>query len=137
MNGLTALIEQFTLPELARVLRRSVLVSLALATIAFVVALFVSSPLASLGICLGLGLGILNIRLVTAQTAKVATTSPARPVRALASMTIVRLGVMTAVVIGLAIVSVPLGMGTILGVMIFYLAFIGNLIGVALRHKAA
>lgn len=135
MNGMGALLEQFTLPDLTRVLRRSVLVAIGLATIAFIVALFVSSPLASLGICLGLLLGILNIRMVTTQTARVTTNVPARPVRALASMTIVRLAILTAAVIGLAIVSVKLGMGTVIGIMIFYFAFIGNLVAVAAGHR--
>lgn len=137
MNSLNGLLEQFTLPELSRVLKRSVLVAIGLAVIAFIVALFASSPLAALGVCLGIGLGILNIRLVTSQTARVTTSAPAHPMRSLGAMTIVRLAVLTAVVIGLAIVSVSLGMGTVVGVMIFYFAFIGNLVAVALKHKAA
>jgi hypothetical protein len=135
MSSLAGMLQQFTLPELSRVLRRSVLISILLATVAFVVALFLSSPLTSLGICLGLVIGVANIRLVTSQTARVTANSPSRPIRAMASLTVVRLGVLTAVIIGLAIVSVKLGMGTVLGVMLFYFSFVGNLVAVALGHR--
>jgi hypothetical protein len=135
MNSLGAMLEQFTLPELSRVLRRSILVAVGLATVAFVVALFVCSPLTSLGICLGLVLGIVNIRLVTSQTARVTTNNPEKPVRALASMTILRLGALTAIVIVLGIVAVSLAMGTVLGVMLFYFSFIGNLVVIAIGHS--
>jgi hypothetical protein len=135
MNSLSGILDQFTLPELSRVLRRSVLVAVFLATVAFIVTLFASWPLASLGISLGLLFGIFNIRLVTSQTARVTSQNPARPVRAMASLTIVRLGALTAVIFGLAVASVQLGIGTVFGVMIFYFSFIGNLVAIAVGHS--
>ncbi len=50
-------------------------------------------------------------------------------------MTLVRLGVITVIAIGLAIVSKPLGMGTIAGVAVFYVIFIGNIVGLMVRHQ--
>jgi hypothetical protein len=137
MNSLAPLLEQFTLPEISTVLRRTVLIGLAVGVVAFVTTLFLGQALGGLGACIGLALGLVNIRLITSQTAKVTREQPARPIRALASMTLLRLGVITVIAIGLAIVSKPLGLGTIFGVALFYLIFIANIAGLMVRHKGA
>lgn len=136
MNGLAPLLEQFTLPEISRVLKRTVFAALGVGVVAVIATLFLSAPLFGLGVCIGLGAGLMNIRLITSQTAKVTAAAPEKPARALASMTIVRLGITTVVVIGLAIIAKALGLGAAAGLCVFYFVFVMNIISMMVRHKA-
>ncbi|MHB8244677.1 MAG: ATP synthase subunit I [Acidimicrobiales bacterium] len=135
MNSLGPLLEQFSLPEISSVLKRTVFAALGLGVIAVVATLFLANPLFGLGVCIGLGLGLMNIRMITNQTARVTQMKPAKPVRALASMTLARLGITTAGVIVLFIMSRWLGFGTAAGLCLFYLLFVGNIVGMMVRHK--
>jgi len=137
INGLAGLVEQFTLPELTRVLRRTVLAAVLVGIVALVVALLLSHAAFGFGCCIGLGLGLANIRLVTRQTARVSNSGTTKPVRALASLTLVRLGVTTAVVVVLAVVVTSLGLGAVAGIAVFYFLFLANLIGQVLKHRGA
>jgi hypothetical protein len=137
MNSLGPLLEQFSLPEISSVLKRTVFTALGFGVVAVVATLFVSQPLFGLGVCIGLGLGLLNIRMVTNQTARVTQLQPAKPVRALASMTLARLGITTVCVIVLFIASRWLGFGTAAGLCLFYLLFVGNIIAMMVRHKVS
>ena len=58
---------------LAKVLRRTVVSALIVGGGAIIVALFVSAPLAALGIVIGLGMAIVNLRFLDAGVAKVQT----------------------------------------------------------------
>lgn len=135
MNSLGPLLEQFSLPEISRVLRRTIFAALGIGVVAVVATLFVSQPLFGLGVCIGLALGLMNIRMVTTQTARVTQLQPAKPVRALASMTLARLGITTVCVIVLFMASRWLGFGTAGGLCLFYLLFVGNIIAMMVRHK--
>jgi hypothetical protein len=137
MNSLGPLLEQFSLPEISSVLKRTVFTALGFGVVAVVATLFVAQPLFGLGVCIGLGLGLLNIRMVTNQTARVTQLQPAKPVRALASMTLARLGITTVCVIVLFIASRWLGFGTAAGLCLFYLLFVGNIIAMMVRHKVS
>ncbi|MGO9197317.1 MAG: hypothetical protein ACLQK4_09335 [Acidimicrobiales bacterium] len=135
MNSLGALLEQFSLPEISSVLKRTVFAALGIGVVAVVATLFVSQPLFGLGVCIGLGLGLMNIRMITNQTARVTQLQPSSPVRMLATMTLARLGITTIAVILLFIASRWLGFGTAAGLCLFYLLFVGNIIGMMVRHK--
>lgn len=135
MNSLAGILEQFSLPELTRVLRRTALCAVALAVIGFVVAALLSESTFGWGLCIGLGLGLLNIRLVTLQTVKVSESKVTKPLRALASLTLARLAVTTAVVVGLAIIVTSLGLGAVAGIALFYGTFLANLIIGVFRER--
>ncbi|MHB1988603.1 MAG: hypothetical protein ACYCSF_11575 [Acidimicrobiales bacterium] len=137
MNSLAALLEQFSLPELTRVLRRTALWAVAFAVVGLVVSAFLSAAIFGWGLCIGLGLGLLNIRLVTVQTVKVSESKVTKPIRALASLTLARLAVTTAVVVGLAILVTSLGLGAVAGIAAFYGVFLVNLIVGVLRQRGA
>ncbi|MGH9302869.1 MAG: hypothetical protein ACRDZ5_00495 [Acidimicrobiales bacterium] len=137
INGLAGLVEQFTLPELRRVLRHTVLCGIAAGVICLVLAVLFSEAVFGLGICVGLGLGLGNIRLVTLQTAKVSEKKLARPIRALASLTIARLAITTVIVILLTVLVTPLGIGSVAGIALFYMLFVVILIASVLRHRGA
>jgi hypothetical protein len=117
------------LPTLTRMMRRTMLMSLAVGAGAVIVAFMVAPPLAGLGIALGLGLAILNLRAMDAGVAKVETKGTTnRKVlrRLLGTRTATRLAVITAIAIGLVLLSPPLGMGVIIGLVIFQLVFVMN-----------
>lgn len=135
MSSFAALLEQFSVPELTRVMRRTALCAVALGVAALVVAVLVHHAAFGGGLALGLGLGLANIRLVTLQTAKVSESKPRRPIRALASFTLARLAVTTAIVVAIALVSTAIGIGAVGGIALFYLVFIANLLLGLLRPK--
>ena len=136
MNSLTALLEQFSLPELTKVLRYTALSSAVIGIAALVTSAFLSAAVFGWGVCLGLGLGLGNIRLVTLQTAHVSERKVAKPIRSLASLTLVRLAVTTAIVVVLAALVTSLGLGAVAGIAVFYGIFLVSLIVTILRHRS-
>jgi hypothetical protein len=114
---------------LAKVLRRTVVSALIVGGGAIIVALFVSKPLAAVGIVLGLGMAVLNFRFLDAGVAKVQTKGETdRKVlrRALGTKTVTRLGVITVIAVGLLFLNGPLGIGCVVGLVIFQIIFVLN-----------
>lgn len=136
MDRLASLFEQLTLPEVAQLLRRTALTALGAAILAIALSVVLSHPLVGAGICIGLGLGLVNIRLIIRSVAKVNAEGPPKPSRVLAGRAISRLAMTTVVVIGLMIASVSLGIATAGGIAIFYLVLIINLLVALLRPGA-
>jgi len=114
---------------LAKVLRRTTVSALIVGAGAFVIALVLSQPWAGLGIVIGLGLAILNLRFLDAGVAKMqAKGGTDRKVlrRAMGTKSVTRLGVITLIAIGLLVLNGPLGIGTVVGLVIFQLVFVVN-----------
>src|SRR3984957_20028951 len=89
---------------LAKVLRRTIVSALIGGGGAIIIALFVSAPLAAVGIAVGLGMAILNLRFLDAGVAKVQTTGETSKKalrRAMGTKSVTRLGVITVIAIGL------------------------------------
>jgi hypothetical protein len=135
MDRLTTLFEQLSLPEVARILRRTAFSGIGIGVVALGVAAAVSHVLVGVGICIGLGIGLLNVRLITRSVAKVNAAALERPRRALASKTLFRLGATTLLIIGLMLASVSLGIGSAGGVALFYFALLANLLRELLRSN--
>ena len=134
MDRLTALFEQFSLPEIERLMRRTVFAAIGLGVVAFGVSIVLSHVLAGLGIVVGLAVGLINIRLITRSVARVTAQAPNRPNRVLAGRAVSLLALTTLIVIALALISVSLGIGTAGGIAIFYLLLVVNLV-VSLLHQ--
>ncbi len=114
---------------LQKLLRRTVLMSLVVGGIAIIVALAVSPPLSALGIVMGLGLAILNLRFLDAGVAKVESTGEGSGKvirRMLRTKTAWRLALITLVVVGLMVLYAPLGVGMVIGLVIFQALFVAN-----------
>lgn len=137
MDRLAALFEQLPLPEITRLLRRTAFAGIGVGVVALVLAVVLGHPLVGLGACIGLALGIVNIRLVTASVARVNAHPVARPRRVLASQTLTRLAITTVVVVGLLVASVQLGFGTAGGLALFYLLLLVSLVQAILKQGAA
>jgi len=114
---------------LAKVLRRTTVSALIAGGGAVIVALFVSSPLAAVGIVVGLGMAILNLRFLDAGVAKVQTKGETNKKvlrRAMGTKSVTRLGVITVIAIGLLFLDGALGIGTVIGLVIFQVLFRGQ-----------
>jgi hypothetical protein len=114
---------------LAKVLRRTVVSALIVGVGAIIIALLLSQPWAALGIFIGLGLAILNLRFLDAGVAKVQTKGETdRKVlrRAMGTKSVTRLAVITVICIGLLFLNGPLGIGSVLGLVIFQILFVVN-----------
>lgn len=128
MDRLAALFEQFSIPEIARLLRRAVFGAVGVAIVALVVSAVVNHALAGVGISIGLGIGLVNIRMITRSISKISASDVERPKRAIASRALYRLIGTTVVVIGFMLISTTLGISTAGGIAIFYLILVANLV---------
>ena len=114
---------------LVKVLRSTTVSALIVGGGAIVVALFVSSPLAAVGIVIGLAMAIVNLRFLDAGVAKVQTkgeTSTKAVRRAMGTKSVTRLGIITVIAIGLMFLDGALGIGAVVGLVIFQLVFVLN-----------
>lgn len=137
MDRLAALLEQLPLPEIARLMRRTAFASLGVGVAALIVSIALSHPLAGLGACIGLALGLINIRLVTTSVVRVNQRNLEHPKRVLAAGTLFRLGVTTVIVVGLMFASSQLGLASAGGIAVFYFLFVVSLLKSLLRGAQA
>ncbi len=118
---------------LARLLRRTTLSAVIVGFVGFVVALVFATPLAALGVALGVALAIVNLRFLDHQAAKVElqgeqSTKAVR--RQLGGRTTLRLAAVTVVVIGFVLVNAPLGIGIVAGLVLYQIVFVMNVMRV-------
>ena len=114
---------------LAKVLRRTIVSSLIGGGGGIIVALLLSAPFAALGIVIGLGMAIVNLRFLDAGVAKIQTKGEVnRKVlrRAMGTKSVTRLAVITVIAIGLMFLNGGLGIGAVIGLVIFQLFFVLN-----------
>ena len=137
MNRLTDLFEQFSLLEITLILRRTALIGAALGVVALVTTALLSHVLIGLGVVIGLALGLANIRLVTMSIAKAGESAGSRVKKIIASNTLLRLGVTTAVIFALVFLVRDLGMGALGGVAVFYFVFVANVMRALFQQGVA
>ena len=128
MDRFVSLFEQLSLPEIERLLHRTVFSAIGVGVVGLGVTALLSHVLVGLGLCIGLGVGLINIRLVTRSVARVNAQQVDKPTRVLATRTLTRLGITTVVVLALMFASVSVGLGTAGGVALFYFVLLANLV---------
>ena len=116
----------FALPDLARVSRRTVLAGLVFGLVGLVVCLSLGAPLTGLGLCIGLGLGLVNFRMVQRSVAKVGARGDENPKRPLAANTVGRLAVISVLALALLFLSFDLGLGVMVGLAAFQFLLLLN-----------
>jgi hypothetical protein len=136
MERLAEVLGQLDLPEISRMLRRTVFAALGVGLAALVILSVVGYALAGLGACIGLVLGIVNIRLVMSTASRLNASGATKIRRPMAMNTLSRLGITTVIAIGLVVVNLRLGMGVLGGVAVFYLLFVVSLVVTLLRQGA-
>jgi len=126
-------LENLPANTLPRLLRRTTLSTIAVGIVAFIATLFLAPPLAALGVALGVGLSILNLRFLDAQAARVElrgeqSTKAVR--RQLGGRTTGRLAIITVIVVGLVFLNAPLGIGSVAGLVLYQIVFVVNVLRV-------
>lgn len=127
------MLENLPTNTLPRLLRRTTLSAIIVGFVAFVIALFVAPPLSALGLIIGVGLAIVNLRFLDRQAARVelqGEQSSKAVRRQLGGKTIGRLAVMTAVVLLLVWLDAPLGIGIVAGLVLYQIVFVANVLRV-------
>jgi hypothetical protein len=126
-------LENLPTNTLPRLLRRTTLSAIVVGLVGFVVAVIVAPPLAALGVALGVGLAILNLRFLDHQAARVelrGEQSSKAVRRQLGGKTTGRLIIMTIVVLALVWLNAPLGIGIVTGLVLYQIVFVVNVLRV-------
>ncbi|MGH8980960.1 MAG: ATP synthase subunit I [Acidimicrobiales bacterium] len=118
--------EQSKLPDVAAVARRTTLGALVVGVVGLVALLFFDQPWAALGLCIGLGMGMANFRLIVRSVVKVGKRAQANKRRPLAMNTLSRLMLMTVIALVLVWFVTPLGFGIIGGLALFQFILLAN-----------
>lgn len=123
------MLENLPTDTLPRLLRRTTLSAIIVGALGFIVALILAPPLAALGVVVGVGMAIMNLRFLDGQAAKVElrgeqNTKAIR--RQLGGKTTARLAVMTVVVLIVVFLNAPLGIGIVSGLVLYQLVFVAN-----------
>ena len=116
----------FSLPNLPDVSRRTMGATLVFGAAALVAAFSFGHLLVGVGACIGLGMGLLNFRLIGVSVDKVTAMDVDNPKRPLAVNTLGRMGVITVIALGLTFLSKPLGFGVLGGLAAFQIILIVN-----------
>ena len=127
------MLENLPPDTLPRLLRRTTLSAIVVGLVGFLVALFVAPALAALGVVLGVGLAIVNLRFLDRQASRVElrgeqSTKAVR--RQLGGRTTARLAVVTVLVIGCVFLNAPLGIGIVAGLVLYQIVFVMNVMRV-------
>lgn len=118
--------ERFQLPDVALVARRTMVTALIVGVVGLAALLFFNQTWGALGLCIGIGLGIGNFRLILRSVMKVGRRVEGNTRRPLAMNTLGRLMAMTVVALVLAWIKPPLGLGIIGGLALFQFILLGN-----------
>jgi len=126
-------LENLPSDTLPRLLRRTTLSAIIVGSAGFLVAIFLAPPLAALGVVVGVGLAIVNLRFLDRQAAQVElrgeqSTKAVR--RQLGGRTTARLAVVTVLVIGCVFLDAPLGIGIVAGLVLYQIVFVMNVMRV-------
>ncbi len=126
------MLENLSPSTLPRLLRRTVLSAIAAGAVGFVIAVMIA-PLAGLGVVIGVGLAIVNLRFLDSQVAKIEirgeqNTKAVR--RQLGAKTVSRLIVMTIIALGALWLDAALGIGIVAGLVIYQIVFVINVLSV-------
>jgi hypothetical protein len=129
------LFSQVSLPDLARISRRTVFSALAIGAAGLVVCVVLGAALVGLGLCIGIGLGVANFRMVQGSVVK-ASDRPGPKRRPLALNTVSRLAIITAIALGLLFVSFDLGFGIMAGLATFQFLLLFSVVRSLLKSGA-
>ena len=127
------MLENLPTDTLPRLLRRTTLSAIAVGMVGFVVAILIAPPLAALGVALGVGLAIVNLRFLDRQAARVElrgeqSTRALR--RQLGGKTAARMVAVTVVVLAVVWLNAPLGIGIVAGLVLYQIVFVLNVLRV-------
>ena len=112
---------------LQRLLRRTVMLTRIVGGAGVIIAIVLGSALGAVGLVVGLSLAILNLRFLDAGVAKVEGSGEGSSKvvkKMLRTKTAWRLAALTVIAIGALFLSTPLGMGIVIGLVVFQILFV-------------
>lgn len=116
----------FPLSEIEHVVRRTVIAAIVAGALAAAAAVLLGQPLFAPGLAIGLALGIANHRAFQSSALRFTTPEGVINRRPFAGSVALRLGVCTAVAVGLLVVERPMGWGAVAGLAIFQFMLLAN-----------
>ena len=121
--------------RLGRALRRTRVGAFVLGIVALVVGGLVNEPLGGLGAVVGLVAGALNTRSIDGAVARLRGlgTDVKASRKPLVGRTLGRLGAVTAVVVAMLVVEPPIGLGMIVGLVLYQALFLASMLGAVIR----
>lgn len=127
------MLENLPVNTLPKLLRRTTISAIIVAILGFVVALLVAGAIPALGVVVGVGLAVVNLRFVDRQAAKVELKGEQNSKairRQLGSKTTGRLAVMTVIILAVVFLYAPLGIGIVSGLVLYQIVFVVNVLRV-------
>ncbi len=127
------MLENLPTTILPRLLRRTTASAIAAGFLGFVVALLVAPAPAALGVVVGVGMAVVNLRYLDRQAARVElreNQSSKAVRRQLGGKTTARLALVTVVVLAVVWLSPPLGIGIVSGLVLYQIVFVVNVLRV-------
>jgi hypothetical protein len=131
------LLTAIPLSEIERVVRRTAIASIIIGALAAGVAMLIGQPYFVPGIALGLILAILNHRVFQSSAMRFTDPEGTLHRKPFAGSVALRLGVCTAVAIGLLIVDQPVGWGVMGGLALFQGVMLGSALITLFRYHRA
>lgn len=125
----------FPLSEIERVVRRTAITSIVIGLVGGVVAVLIGQPYFVPGLGLGLVLAMFNHRVFQTSAMRFTTPDGAVNRKPFAGSVALRLGVCTAVAIGLLIVEQPVGWGVVAGLALFQATMLGSAVVALFRFQ--
>jgi hypothetical protein len=128
-----SVLENLPVTTLPRLLRRTIISALIVGAAGFIVAVSLGWDVGALGLILGVGLAIVNLRYLDRQAARVELRGEqtAKAVRRqLGGKTTARLALITGVVLLLVFLDPPLGIGMVAGLVLYQIVFVVNVMRV-------
>ena len=116
------------------IVRRTIVLSGALAVVALAALLLLGQPLAGLGVLLGVAAALGNHRLFQLSTVRYTTTGALQR-RPFAGSVAIRLALVTAIAIALVYFARPAGFGMMGGLLLFQGALMGSALGALWRYQ--
>ncbi len=113
---------------LSSAVRKTVLISLAIAAIGFIVSVIVNFAFLGVGLIAGTLLGALNLRLMDSKVAKAKYEGTKMAKKGIAIQSAGRLLGVTGVILGSGFISVFLAIGILLGIVIFQAVLLLNML---------
>jgi hypothetical protein len=129
------LLTAFPLNEIERVVRRTALTAIAIGVVACVVAVLIGQPYFVTGMALGLILAIANHRVFQSSAMRFTSSEGVVNRKPFAGSVALRLGLCTAVAIGLMILEQPVGWGVIGGLALFQATMLGYAVVALFRFQ--
>jgi hypothetical protein len=129
------LLPAFPLTVIDRVMRRTVSATLVVIVVGCAAAILLGQPYVAPGLIIGFSLAIANHRVFQSSAMRFTTPEGVVHRKPFAGSVALRLGVCTAVAIGLLILSQPLGWGVIVALALFQASLLCNALVALLRYQ--